>query len=351
MIKSLPLSVILVLTAVLAAAQQDYHFSQFFAAPVTYNPANAGAFEGDFRAAANYRNQFGSISEPYKTIGFAADMPIKLTKEAYDRNFLGVGLAVVNDNAGTLGFNSLHVAGSFSYAIDLGGSQANPHYISLGLQAGFMQRSMNFSEANWASQWTGTAFNPGVASGESFVGNMSEGFINLGAGVSWFRSFGDNTRMLAGASFLNANAPQVQLLGTEDNLLRKYIGHVSVAHSQPGSNVRYLPNLFVMLQGPNRIIDIGSEIEFSFWDRTEFTDFRNNLSTNVGAYYRFQDAIYFIGRVNYYDFSLGISYDFTTSQLSNGNNGQGGVELVLGYRTRFAGPGTNRQRLINSKGL
>lgn len=332
-------------------AQQDYHFSQFFAAPITYNPATAGAFEGDFRGMLNYRNQYSALSEPFRTMGFAADMPIKLTNESFDRNFLGAGLQVISDNSGTLNFNTLHIAGSVSYAIDLGGTNTNPHFVAFGLQFGYMQRSLDFNNATWENQWTGAGFNQGLASGELYQGMMSEDNILLGAGATWFKSFGEYIRLIAGAALLNANSPQVQLLGDESALFRKYIVHAGMSITEEGSFVTFLPNMFLMFQGPNQIIDIGSEIEFSLWDRTQFTDFRNNMSTNVGAYYRWDDAIYFIGRLNYYDFSLGISYDFTTSGLANGNNGQGGVELVLGYRTRFTGPGTKRQKLINSKGL
>jgi type IX secretion system PorP/SprF family membrane protein len=351
MMKNLPLAIISIFWSTLVLGQQDFHFSQFFAAPITFNPANSGAFEGDFRAMTNYRSQFGSTGEPFKTIGFAADMPIKLTKDAFDKNFLGVGLYVVNDNAGIIGFNNLHIAGSASYAIDLGGTNTNPHYIALGLQVGYMQRSLDMNAASWERQWSGINFNPGVASGEQSSGTLTEGNINLGAGATWFKSFSEDVRLIAGAAMLNANAPKVNLLGEEDNLFRKYVFHSSMVINAPGGNIRYLPNVFVMFQGPNRIIDFGAEAEFALWDRTQFTDFRNNLSANFGAYYRLQDAIYFIGRINYHDFSLGISYDFTASQLSNTNNGQGGVELVLGYRTRFSGPGTGRQKLINSKGL
>lgn len=334
-----------------AMGQQDYHFSQFFAAPITYNPAAAGAFEGDFRSTVNYRNQYSALSEPFRTMAFTADMPIKLTDDAFDKNFLGVGLHVISDNSGTLNFNTLHIAGSVSYALDLGGTNTNPNYIAFGLQAAYMQRSLDFNAATWENQWIGTGFNPGLASGESYAGMMSEDNIVLGAGATWFKSIDDDTRLLIGASFLNANAPRVELIGEESALFRKVVAHGGMSITAPGGNVTYLPNVFVMFQGPNRIIDVGGEVEFSLWDRTQFTDFRNNLSTNAGAYYRYQDAIYFVGRVNYYDFSLGISYDFTTSGLSRGNNGQGGVELVLGYRTRFSGPGTGRQKLINSKGM
>jgi len=350
--KTLHTIVGLMLISMTGMAQQDYHFSQFFASPITYNPATAGAFESDIRAMVNYRSQYGSLSNnPFKTLAFTADAPIKLTTDAYDKNFLGVGLAVVNDNAGIVDFNNFSISANAAYAIDLGGTDINPHFISVGIQIGYIQRSLNLNAGSWENQWNGTGFNLGVPSGESVSGTINETNIDLGGGVAWYKSFGDYSRLLLGASVLHANKPKVDILGSDEALMRKYIGHASMAVTPEGSQVTYLPNLFIMFQGPNRIIDLGSEIEFSFWDRTEFTDFRNNLSMNIGAYYRYKDAIYFVTRANYSDFSLGISYDFTASKLSENNNGQGGVELVLTYRKSFSGPGTNRQKLIRSKGL
>ncbi len=332
-------------------AQQDYHFSQFFAAPITYNPANSGAFEGGVRGMVNYRSQYTGLSEGYKTFGFTADAPIRVSSDARDLNHIGVGLSVVNDNAGIVGFNNFSASGNVAYAIDLGGTAQDPKFISLGLQFGFMQRSLDLTKASWEQQWTGTSFNQGLASGESATGSINESNVDLGAGVSWYNSINANTRMLIGGAVLHANAPQVELIGNDEALRRKYVGHFAMSVSPNGSQVTYLPNVFLMFQGPNRIIDVGSEIEFSLWDRTQFTDFRNNLSLNLGAYYRVQDALYFIARANYYDFSLGISYDFTVSSLAENNQGRGGVELVLAYRTSFSGPGVGRQRLIKSKGL
>lgn len=350
--KTLHTFIAVVFISLSGMAQQDYHFSQFFAAPITYNPANAGAFESDLRAMLNYRSQYGSLSDdPFTTIGFAVDAPLKLSESAYDQNFLGVGLSVVNDKAGALDFNTLNMVGNVAYAIDLGGNDAYPHFVSMGLQIGLIQRSIDLAEGSWENQWTGIGFNQGLASGENVTGTISESNIDLGAGITYYRAFQNETRVLLGASVLHANAPQVDILGSDEALMRKYVAHASLSVSPENSQVTYLPNLFVMFQGPNHIIDIGSEIEFSMWDRTKFTDFRNNLSMNLGAYYRYKDAIYFIGRVNYYDFSFGVSYDFTASSLAEVNNGQGGVELVVTYRKRFTGPGTNRQKLIRSKGL
>lgn len=335
-----------------ASAQQDYQFSQFFSSPISYNPANAGAFEGDFRSTLNYRSQYGALSDqPFTTIAFAADAPIKLSKNAYDKNFLGVGLLVTNDNTGDISMNTFQVAGNVAYALDLGGTNNNPHFLSLGLQIGYMQRSQDLSKVVWENQWNGVGFNQGADSRENQQGKLTEGNVDVGGGISWYNSIQSNLKILLGASVLHANRPQVDVLGNNQALMTKFTGHASMAYAPENSQVTYLPNVFVMFQGPNRIIDVGSEIEFSLWDRTKFTDFRHNLSTNIGAYYRIQDALYFIGRVNYHDFSVGVSYDFTTSQLSEYNSGRGGVELVLSYRKSFSGPGTNRQKLIKSKGL
>ena len=39
---------------------QDPHFSQFFASPLTLNPAFTGKFDGSWRLAANHRDQWHS---------------------------------------------------------------------------------------------------------------------------------------------------------------------------------------------------------------------------------------------------------------------------------------------------
>ncbi|HMZ89019.1 MAG TPA: type IX secretion system membrane protein PorP/SprF, partial [Chitinophagales bacterium] len=46
---------------------QDIHFSQFFAAPILVNPANTGNFIGSARIGLNYRDQWGSVTIPYRT--------------------------------------------------------------------------------------------------------------------------------------------------------------------------------------------------------------------------------------------------------------------------------------------
>lgn len=58
-----------------ASAQQDIHFSQFYASPLQLNPATAGMFEGDIRVNCLYRTQWPSITAPFTTMAAAIDAP------------------------------------------------------------------------------------------------------------------------------------------------------------------------------------------------------------------------------------------------------------------------------------
>ncbi len=64
---------LLLTTGLTAKAQADPHFSQYYVYPSWLNPALTGAFDGNYRLAAIYRNQWGNISNPFSTYGVAAD--------------------------------------------------------------------------------------------------------------------------------------------------------------------------------------------------------------------------------------------------------------------------------------
>ena len=55
---------------------QDPHFSQFFASPLSLNPALTGRFDGTLRVAGNYRNQWPTIDNAFKTYTASVDFAI-----------------------------------------------------------------------------------------------------------------------------------------------------------------------------------------------------------------------------------------------------------------------------------
>src|SRR5215213_6221041 len=84
--------------AILASAQ-DPNFSQFFASPLTLNPALTGKFDGDFRLAANYRNQWPTINNAFTTYTVSADASI-LKNRISEIDQFGVGIMGFRDQSG-----------------------------------------------------------------------------------------------------------------------------------------------------------------------------------------------------------------------------------------------------------
>ena len=56
------------------ATGQGIHFSQWYETPLLLNPANAGSYFGDYRANVNYRNQWATVGNSYKTIFASFDL-------------------------------------------------------------------------------------------------------------------------------------------------------------------------------------------------------------------------------------------------------------------------------------
>src|SRR5215471_8523943 len=91
------------------ALAQDPAFSQFFASPLTLNPAFTGKFNGVFRAAGNYRNQWPTINNSFITSTISVDGGIFRNKLPAN-DLCGLGLMVMTNKTGNGILNSNYVA-------------------------------------------------------------------------------------------------------------------------------------------------------------------------------------------------------------------------------------------------
>ena len=82
----------LLVIALRSVAQTDPHFTQNYTFPMYINPALTGSSDGQYRASAIYRTQWGSISNPYRTIGISFDTRT-------NKN-IALGVNVLNQAAG-----------------------------------------------------------------------------------------------------------------------------------------------------------------------------------------------------------------------------------------------------------
>lgn len=102
---------------------QDPHLSQFFASPLTVNPALTGKFDGKYRIAANYKTQWHADNDVYSS--FTTSLDFSILKDRLPKNdILGIGIVALNEKAGggALTNNYLGISTSYHKSLDENGS-------------------------------------------------------------------------------------------------------------------------------------------------------------------------------------------------------------------------------------
>ena len=133
-----------------SAKAQDPHFSQFFASPLTLNPALTGKFDGTLRVAGNYRNQWPAFNNVYTTYTLSVDFPI-LKSKLPDYDTWGVGILALNDQAGAGVLTNTYLGLSTSYhkALDENGFQQ----LGIGFQGTYGQKRLNTQNFHAETEW------------------------------------------------------------------------------------------------------------------------------------------------------------------------------------------------------
>ncbi|MCD6064717.1 MAG: hypothetical protein K0R82_2628, partial [Flavipsychrobacter sp.] len=97
------------------AMAQDPHYTQYFASPLTLNPALTGLTQCDYRLAANYRNQWASVStNPYITGTASFDMATMKDK-LNNGDAVGFGGLFLFDRSGLGGLQNITIGVSAAY--------------------------------------------------------------------------------------------------------------------------------------------------------------------------------------------------------------------------------------------
>src|ERR1700761_6055348 len=108
---------------------QDVGYSQFYDQPLLRNPALAGIFTGDVRLVAAFRNQWQSVTIPYRTFGLSSE--VKFPTNIVPDDNLTVGLQLMRDVAGTSEFSTTQILPAVNYSLPLSGVKNS--FLSLGV--------------------------------------------------------------------------------------------------------------------------------------------------------------------------------------------------------------------------
>jgi type IX secretion system PorP/SprF family membrane protein len=279
---------------------QDPHYSQFFASPLTLNPANTGNFNGSLRVATNIRNQLSEFQNAYSTKTISLDAPI-FQKHLPTDDKLSVGLLLLTDQSGNKLLNDNNVALSLSYTKALD-ENAN-HFIAAGFQANYSMYRFDPSKANFEDQLTAGGFS--LSSAELILGNAySKNTADVNAGILYTASTSNNNLFYVGASYYHFAKPAVGFTtpayftaaranlhgGTYINLSYSATLHASFQYQHQGDN-----NELLLGGALSYYIgkDNGYEIYAGLWSRIkeslipyvgiEWNHFRAGFSFDVGA--------------------------------------------------------------------
>ena len=296
---------------------QDIHFSQFMSSPMNLNPAQTGNFDGVIRIVGNGRRQWNSVTIPYQTFGLAVDGKFLNLK-----NVAG-GLGIYNDRTGDSRLNTFIANAALAYTIPF--DRKATQGITIGVISGITQRSINYSDLQYDNQYSGTAYDPNIASNEEFAVNTRTN-LNLNMGVQWYKNTNERNKTTTGISLYNITSPNQSFSNATPIPLDTRLNIHAGLQRKITKRVDLLPAILWSHQGAYNALLFGTSVKYIM-----------NLNPNhyravyLGVWTRGGDAGWLSAGMDYGNLYTCISYDINYSRLSPASNYRGGIEISAIY--------------------
>jgi type IX secretion system PorP/SprF family membrane protein len=302
------------------AHAQDPHFSQFFASPLTLNPASTGKFDGSLRLAANYRNQWPSIPNAYRTASASVDFP--LLKKGLSGDILGLGFSGVTDQSVNGAISLTYGSASLAYhkALDEDGYNT----IGLGFQGTYSTIFIDQSKLTFEDQILNFTPTSQEAS-TTFLNGSARNYFDMNVGALFSGSSDGSNNYYGGISVYHVNTPS---LGFEDKKWKlKPRTSVNIGGTYPLGD-EYSINASALYQIQNEATEflIGGALCDNVNNSVD-----NPTNLYIGSWYRLNDAIIPYVGLEFSGVRIGLTYDVNVSSLKAGTQARGGSELSLIY--------------------
>ncbi len=294
---------------------QDIHFSQFYNTPTLLNPALTGLFRYDYRGTVIYRSQWRQINAPFSTVAVSGDMNFTINPLTGDK--LGVGIFVFNDQMGdkTIQNNTAIASVSYHKVLD----QQKRNRLSIGVQCGFVQKSLDYSKLYFNNQIIDYQINTGVASGEA-TGISKTSYMNMNVGLAWMYKLSTKADIHTGVSVFNVIAPKESLLpsdvtfGDKNNLTLRPLWYGGMEY-QWTKKISLHPEVLYMYQSKAVNLNVGAAVGYTLKNLPG-----KKTMVLAGPWYRVRDAVVFMVGLRHNSFNVAFSYDYTLSDLRRVRN-------------------------------
>ncbi len=321
---------------------QDPHYSQFFANPLSLNPALTGSAPGKYRVTAQYRDQWrGALDFPLKTFGASGELKFPIGKLKKRPDLAGAGFYFGSDRVGSfeLNTNQIQIFGAYHKSLN---SRYN-QYLSGGAYFGIVQRSISYEDLNFQDMFNAID-GYDLPTAELLPAN-NLAFLDIGIGLNYFAHPSKSLAYYGGISLGHITRPNVSFYGSDgspnpnlvkiNKLFIKTSGYIG--SSLKTSEYFFVePRVLALIQGPHTEVNIGSNMKikiknystrylhFGPWIR--FTDNENGFgleSIILSAGYEFDNTI------------IGISYDHNLSDIIRDYKGINAFELNITYTGEY----------------
>jgi type IX secretion system PorP/SprF family membrane protein len=305
---------------------QDINFSQFYELPMLRNPALAGLFTGDIKATAVFRNQWNSVTVPYKTQGLGLELKFPIN----DVDYLALGAQLTNDKAGDsrLGKSSAMAALTFHKSVN--GDKDS--YLSLGFLGGPVRQSFDESKLRFDDQFVNGAYSATNPTRQQFASNgfgTNITYYDASVGLVYSSVFANDVKYYLGASYFHFTQPKVAFSATNDIRLNTKL-MVNAGISIPSSDFdRIILYTDVFTQGGARQVQGVLLYKHDLLQE----DIDLGVSLSGGVFTRWGDAVMPMLKLDYYKLGIGVTYDVNVSKLSSASSGRGGFEVTATYRS------------------
>lgn len=311
---------------------QDPNFSQFFASPLTLNPALTGKFDGTVRVAGNYRNQWPTINNAFVTKTVSIDFGILKNRLAEIDQF-GIGILGVTDRAGD-GILVTNYAG-LSLAYHKGLDENGMHQLGAGFQATYVGKRLDVSKVDFEDELTPLGFT-GITNEVFSNQQINVDYVDVNAGIFYNGSTNGYNNFYIGASMYHINRPKESFQGGEYLLAARTTIQAGGKIPIGSYNALHIAGNHSM-QAKAHNTTVGGAFSYNVTNTDD-----NPTNFFIGAWYRFKDAVIpYIG-LEYNGLTIGASYDANTSSLKPASNTRGGMELSLIYIKRPSDPNAKK---------
>lgn len=305
---------------------QDPNFSQFFSSPLNVNPALTANINADWRAIANFRDQWITPASPYATgtVSYDAKAFQKKIPNVEEGNIFGIGGMLMYDKAMGGVVKSTYASMNISYRVKLTNGDTK-HMFGAGFGTIYGHRRIDFNGIDFEEQFTGYGFNTNLPTGETSLSSMKP-YFSVSSGLLYSIT-SMNSNFDIGIAAFHLNKPKQTFLKDE----KQYLPIRKVAHANfetfLSESVVLSVNTIYQSQETAKYYSFGGALGYYLPTNEDFM-------LNAGLWYWSKNAVIPYVGIAYKDYQFGLSYDVTASKLRQATEKPKTWELSLIIRGR-----------------